>query len=109
MIQQMGGSAINYPLDASAPMGAKESIADTAKVLSRFVDVIMARVNTRSDINELAEEASVPVINALDDFAHPCQVSNGAVGSSEFQQRRWLLIFKQSSRKKVILTQPCPQ
>ena len=71
---QMGGSAINYPIDAGAPMGKKESIADTAKVLSRFVDIIMARLNLRSDIGELAQEASVPVINALDDYAHPCQV-----------------------------------
>ena len=70
----MGGSAINYPIDAGAPLGKKETIADTGKVLSRYCDAILGRLNDRKDIWELGESASVPVINGLDDFAHPCQV-----------------------------------
>merc|ERR550517_599967 len=47
---------------------------DTSKCLSRFVDIIMARLNKRQDVEELAFNALVPVINALDDWGHPCQI-----------------------------------
>ena len=51
-----------------------ESIGDTATVLGRFVDGIMARVHGHDDVLELAAKAHVPVINGLSDFNHPCQV-----------------------------------
>ncbi len=70
---QMGGHAIYYDL-ANSPMGKKESIADTAKTASRYVDVIMARLFLHQHIIELAENSSVPVINALTNFSHPCQI-----------------------------------
>lgn len=70
---QMGGHAIYYDLSTS-PMGKKESIADTAKTASRYVDVIMARLSSHDNIVELAEHATVPVINALTNFSHPCQI-----------------------------------
>lgn len=70
---KMGGHAIFYSV-ADSPLGAKETIADTAHVLERMVDVVMARLNKRADIRELAENSKIPVINALDDFAHPCQM-----------------------------------
>jgi ornithine carbamoyltransferase len=70
---QMGGHAIFYSI-ADSPLGEKESFSDTAKVLSRMVNIIMARVNKRTDVSQLAESATIPVINALDDFAHPCQM-----------------------------------
>eukprot|EP00468_Gymnochlora_sp_CCMP2014_P004314 CAMPEP_0167752706 /NCGR_PEP_ID=MMETSP0110_2-20121227/7290_1 /TAXON_ID=629695 /ORGANISM="Gymnochlora sp., Strain CCMP2014" /LENGTH=289 /DNA_ID=CAMNT_0007638357 /DNA_START=267 /DNA_END=1136 /DNA_ORIENTATION=+ len=70
---QMGGHAIFYSI-ADSPLGQKESLSDTGKVLSRFADVIMARVNSRDAIRELADVSTIPVINALDDFAHPCQM-----------------------------------
>ncbi|KAK2960406.1 ornithine transcarbamylase [Blattamonas nauphoetae] len=70
---QMGGHAIFYSV-ADSPLGKKESIEDTAKVLSRFVNVVMARLNKRSDCRQLAHNSTIPVINALDDFAHPCQM-----------------------------------
>ena len=54
-------------------LGRGETIADTARVLSRYVSGIMARVYKHSDIEALAEHASVPVINGLSDFSHPCQ------------------------------------
>src|SRR3989344_8280134 len=55
-------------------MGKKESIADTAKTASRYADIIMARLFKHSDIKELAENSSIPVINALTDSHHPCQI-----------------------------------
>jgi ornithine carbamoyltransferase len=54
-------------------LGQRESVADVARVLSRFVDGIMARVFDHADIEGLAAYASVPVINGLSDYVHPCQ------------------------------------
>jgi ornithine carbamoyltransferase len=72
-MQQLGGHAIFYSIKDS-PLGVKENISDTAKVASRFVNIIAARVFRRKDIWDLAKYADVPVINMLDDFAHPCQI-----------------------------------
>lgn len=72
-MQQLGGHAIFYSIKDS-PLGVKENISDTAKVASRFVNIIAARVYKRKDIQDLAKYADVPVINMLDDFAHPCQI-----------------------------------
>jgi len=72
-MQQLGGHAIFYSIKDS-PLGKKENINDTAKVASRFVNIIAARVFKRQDIWDLAKYADVPVINMLDDFAHPCQI-----------------------------------
>jgi len=72
-MQQLGGHAIFYSIKDS-PLGKKENISDTAKVASRFVNIIAARVFKRQDIWDLAKFADVPVINMLDDFAHPCQI-----------------------------------
>ena len=54
-------------------LGHGEPIRDTARVLSRYVDVVMARMFDHSDVTELAEYASIPVVNGLTDDAHPCQ------------------------------------
>jgi len=70
---QLGGHAIFYSIKDS-PLGKKENFHDTAKCASRFVDMIAARVFKRQDIAELAKYSDVPVINMLDDFAHPCQI-----------------------------------
>ena len=72
-MQQLGGHAIFYSIKDS-PLGKKENIHDTAKVTSRFVNLIAARVFKRQDIRDLAKHSDVPVINMLDDFAHPCQI-----------------------------------
>jgi ornithine carbamoyltransferase len=72
-MQQLGGHAIFYSIKDS-PLGKKENISDTAKVASRFVDIIAARVYKRQDVWDLSKYADVPVINMLDDYAHPCQI-----------------------------------
>lgn len=70
---QMGGHAIYYDISTS-PMGKKETVADTAIVSSRYVDIMTARLLKNKDVKELAENATVPVINALDDMGHPTQI-----------------------------------
>jgi ornithine carbamoyltransferase len=73
-MSQMGGHAIHYDLGGS-PLGAgKETVADTARVLSRYVDAIMARLFSHAAMDELARHATVPVINGLTDDAHPTQI-----------------------------------
>ncbi len=70
---QMGGHAL-YLGWQSLQLGRGESIKDTARVLSRYVDGIMARVYSQNDLIELASHATVPVINGLSDMYHPVQI-----------------------------------
>ena len=72
-ITDLGGHAL-YMSPKDLQIGRGETIADTARVLSRFVDAICYRAFRHTDVVELARWASVPVINALDDAEHPCQV-----------------------------------
>ena len=72
-MRQLGGHAINLSWD-DLQVSRGETIEDTARVMSRYVDAIMARVNLHSDIIKLAENATVPVINGLSDLYHPCQI-----------------------------------
>ena len=72
-IFQLGGHALTLsPNDLQLSRG--ESIEDTAKVLSRYVNVIMARVYDHKSLETLARHASIPVINGLSDSFHPCQI-----------------------------------
>ncbi|MCY7338445.1 MAG: ornithine carbamoyltransferase [Sphingomonas bacterium] len=72
-MRQLGGSVV--VLDgASSQLGRGEPIADTARVLSRYVDAIMIRTDDHAKIEELADFATVPVINGLTDLSHPCQI-----------------------------------
>jgi ornithine carbamoyltransferase len=71
-ISQLGGRAL-YLGAEEVGLGKREAIKDVARNLSRWVDVIMARVHSHQTAIELAEHAAVPVINGLSDFEHPCQ------------------------------------
>ncbi len=72
-IKQLGGDSM-FMASGQMQLGRGESIADTARVLSRYVDAIMIRTDDHAKIEELAHYASVPVINGLTDLSHPCQI-----------------------------------
>jgi len=72
-MRQLGGDTI-YLSTADSQLARGETVADTARVLSRYVDAIMIRTNESRKLEELAEHATVPVINGLTDASHPCQV-----------------------------------
>src|SRR5262245_4423266 len=72
-MRQLGGQVL--PLNhTDMQIGRGEPISDTAKVLSRYIDAIMIRANKHETLMELAEHATVPVINGLTDRTHPCQI-----------------------------------
>src|SRR5665648_1127661 len=71
-MRHLGGDAL-YLSPAEIGLGKRESIADVARVLSGYVDIIMARVFDHDHILQLSKWAEVPVINGLSDFNHPCQ------------------------------------
>ncbi|MGH1419470.1 MAG: ornithine carbamoyltransferase [Hyphomicrobiaceae bacterium] len=72
-MRQLGGQTINMN-HTDLQLGRGESIADTARVLSRYADAIMIRANSHDTLLELAQHSSIPVINGLTDVSHPCQV-----------------------------------
>jgi ornithine carbamoyltransferase len=72
-MRQLGGETIMLT-GAEMQLGRSETIADTARVLSRYVDAIMIRTTTHKRLLELTEHATVPVINGLTDDTHPCQL-----------------------------------
>ena len=72
-MRQLGGTTI--VMDAgSMQLGRGETVADTARVLSRFADAIMIRTDDHAKLTEMAKHATVPVINGLTDHSHPCQI-----------------------------------
>lgn len=79
---QLGGHAI-FMSSQDMQLGRGETIADTAKVLSRYVDGIMIRTFAHSDVAELARNATIPVVNGLTDLVHPCQVLSDVFTVSE--------------------------
>ena len=72
-ISQLGGHPV-YITDKEIKLGQRETVADAARVLSRYVGLIMIRTFAQSDVEELAKYASVPVVNGLTDLVHPCQI-----------------------------------
>src|SRR5881409_2946629 len=75
---QLGGQAL-FLSSRDIQLGRGEPIADTARVLSRYVDGIMIRTFDHAEVLELARHASIPVINGLTDLSHPCQVLDRSV------------------------------
>ena len=71
-VEQLGGHSL-YMGGDEVGLGVREPVSDVARVLSGYVDCIVARVFRHEDLQELAKYASVPVINALSDWEHPCQ------------------------------------
>ena len=72
-MRQLGGETVHLTHN-DAQLGHGETVADTARVLSRFVDIIMMRTTSPDKLHEMAEYATVPVINGLTDDTHPCQL-----------------------------------
>ena len=72
-MRQLGGSSITATA-SDMQLGRGETVEDTAKVLSRFVDAVMIRANEHGDVEAFAAAASVPVINGLTNRSHPCQI-----------------------------------
>ena len=72
-MSQLGGHAI-FLSDSDSQIGRGETVHDTAKVLSRYVEGIMIRTHAHAEVEEFARHASVPVINGLTDLLHPCQI-----------------------------------
>ena len=71
-VQQLGGYSFYMGPD-EVGLGVREAVSDVARVLSRYVDCIVARVFSHSSLEELGRHATVPIINALSDWEHPCQ------------------------------------
>lgn len=72
-MRQLGGEVVNLTA-AELQLGRGETVADTARVLSRYVDAIMLRTDNVARLREMAEFATVPVINGLTNMSHPCQL-----------------------------------
>src|SRR5512135_1272218 len=81
-MRHVGGDAL-YLSPNEIGLGQRESIADVARVLSGYVHAVMARVFAHEDVLELARWSSVPVINGLSDFNHPCQAMADALTIQE--------------------------
>lgn len=89
-MRHMSGDAL-YLSPAEIGLGQRESIADVARVLSGYVQAIMARVFAHADVIELARWCTVPVVNGLSDYNHPCQAMADALTIQEkFGQRKGL-------------------
>lgn len=83
----LGGGAIYVKPEDIGGIGKREPVRDIARVLSRYVDGIMARTFKHSTVTELAAFATVPVINALTDWSHPCQAMADVLTISEHCKR----------------------
>ena len=85
-IYQLGGQGI-FLSSADSQLGRGEPIQDTARVLSRYCDCIMIRTFEQEEVEKLAQYASIPVINGLTDFEHPCQVLADLMTIREYKKK----------------------
>jgi len=83
-MQQLGGFTVMLT-GAEMQLGRGETVADTARVLSRYVDAVMIRTLSQEMVNELADHATIPVINGMTKATHPCQVLADVM---TFEERR---------------------
>jgi ornithine carbamoyltransferase len=92
-IYELGGHPI-YVTDNEIQLGKRESVADAARVLSRYVGMIMIRTFAHSDVTELAKYATVPVINGLTDLGHPCQILGDYFTIMEHKKKKKNDVYK---------------
>lgn len=106
-VHELGGNPL-FLSKNDIQLGRGETIADTARVLSRFVHGLVVRTYAHTDVTELAAHGSVPVVNALTDFLHPCQIYTDAFTAAE----RWAgpagdLFASLKGRKVAFLGDTC--
>lgn len=106
-IHELGGNPL-FLSKNDIQIGRGETIADTARVLSRFVHGLIVRTYAHAEVTELARHATVPVVNALTDFLHPCQIYTDAFTAAE----RWAgpngdLLASLKGRKVTFLGDTC--
>ena len=117
-MRQLGG-ARSSPPPSDMQLGRGETIEDTARVLSRMVDVVMIRANRHEDVEAFAAAASVPVINGLTDSSHPCQIMadimtfeehRGSIGGRDagLGRRRQQRLRQLHPRRRAVRLQPRP-
>lgn len=85
-MKELGGEAI-FLSPPETQMGRGEPVRDTARVLSRYMDAIMIRTYAQKTVEELAKWSSVPVVNGLSDFYHPCQILSDLFTIEEYKGR----------------------
>lgn len=90
--RQLGGTSL-FMTDRDSQLGRSEPLKDTARVLSRYVDAMVVRTFGQEVLSELAAYASIPVINALSDRCHPCQVLSDLLTVREHQGRLEGLVY----------------
>ena len=83
---QLGGNAINLSFN-DLQLSRGESIEDTARTLSLYLDCLMARVNSHNDLEKLSQYSTIPVINGLSDLFHPCQILADLLTISEYKKK----------------------
>jgi ornithine carbamoyltransferase len=83
-MRQLGGQTITLN-NTDLQLGRGESISDTARVLSRYIDIVMIRSNAEATVKQLAEYATIPVINGLTEKTHPCQIMADVMTVEEHQ------------------------
>jgi ornithine carbamoyltransferase len=85
-ILQLGGNAINLSFN-DLQLSRGESIEDTARTLSLYLDCLMARVNSHNDLEKLSQYSTIPVINGLSDLFHPCQILADLLTIFEYKKK----------------------